>query len=61
MAYNPYARPGQQQQFNPYGGNPLNQEAPAKTFSIPTWLAWLLGIGSIAFIGWLVWFMYFSS
>jgi hypothetical protein len=59
--YNPYAQSGQQ--VSPYGQqqNPFGQQQPqAKSFSLPTWLVWLLAVGFIAFIGWLVWFLYFS-
>jgi len=70
MAYNPYARqaPGQPQQSqqpqqrtgSPYGQNPLQQqEEGPKSFSIPTWLAWALGIGFFVFVAWLIWYLYF--
>lgn len=74
MAYNPYVhqapqrprptRPTQQQPQQQtggaYGQNPFGQqEEGPKTFSIPTWLAWALGIGFLVFVAWLIWFLYF--
>jgi hypothetical protein len=62
QGYNPYGqqRGGTQQQ--PYGnamlpGQQMQQEA--KKFAIPTWAAWLIGIGFLSFIGWLIWFLFF--
>jgi len=67
MAYNPYSgqAPQQMQQApqqanSAYGQNPLaQQEQGPKTFSLPTWLAWVLGLGFVIFAAWLVWFLYF--
>jgi len=57
--YNPYAPGGQQpgQVGNPFG---QQQAAGPKTFSIPTWLFWLIIIGFVGFAGWLTYYLFFT-
>jgi hypothetical protein len=65
MAYNPYATQGASLPMNGSGPqtsqNPfMNQQDEKKSFSIPTWLFWLIILCFLGFASWLVWFIYFK-
>ena len=64
--YNPYAtqsmaspQPGGLPSQNPAQNPFMNQQNEPKTFSIPTWLFWVVIVGFLGFCGWLIWYLYF--